>query len=58
MPTETPTRSTETPSWNIQDLTSECDADLDTITTDKQVEIRRIAIALVEDHAVPASSRY
>jgi hypothetical protein len=56
MPTETPTRPANASSWTTQDLTSECDADLDTITADKQVEIRRIAIALVEDHATAPSS--
>jgi hypothetical protein len=56
MPTETPTRPADASSWTTQDLTSECDADLDTITADKQVEIRRIAIALVDDQASTAPS--
>jgi hypothetical protein len=47
MPTKTPTRP-DASSWDPQDLTSERDTELDTITGDRQVEIRRIASELVE----------
>jgi hypothetical protein len=54
MPTETPPRPAEAPSWNAQDLTSERDVELDTVTTDQQVEIRQIATKLVKK-PVPTS---
>jgi hypothetical protein len=56
MPTETPVRATENDSWETQDLTSECDVELDTITADLQVETRRLAAALVEAPAAASSS--
>jgi len=56
MPTDAPTRPPDASSWSTHDLTSERDADLDTITADKQVEIRRIAVALVEDEGSVAPS--
>lgn len=47
LPTETAPRSADASLWDTQDLTSERDAELDTITADEQIQIRRIADELV-----------
>jgi hypothetical protein len=54
MPTETPQRPSEVVSWSIQDLTSECDVQLDTVTADRQLEIRRVAIEIAQKQAPAA----
>ena len=56
MPTQTPQRPSEAVSWSIQDTTSECDVKLDTITADRQLEIRRMATEIAQEQTSPAPS--
>jgi hypothetical protein len=57
LPAETAPRPADAGVWDQKDLTSERDAELDTITADQQVRIRRIAIELVgESSKKPESS--
>jgi hypothetical protein len=57
LPAETAPRAADAGVWDPKDLTSERDAELDTITADQQVRVRRIAIELVgEPSKKPESS--
>lgn len=61
MPTETPPRPADAcvaGSWDTQDLTSQCDVELDTVTLESQRELRRLAAALrdASSSAEPATS--
>jgi hypothetical protein len=57
LPAETAPRPVNAGVWDPNDLTSERDAELDTITADQQVRVRRIAVELVaEPSKEPESS--
>jgi hypothetical protein len=56
LPAQTATRPAETGQWDPRDLTSERDVELDTVTVDQQVRIRRIAIELVKGSKLKAGT--
>jgi hypothetical protein len=58
LPAETAPRPANAGAWDPKDLTSERDAELDTITADQQVRVRRIAIELVGDSSKEPESSH
>jgi hypothetical protein len=56
LPAQTAPRPAEAAQWDPKDLTSERDVELDTVTPDQQVQIRRLAKELTQSPQPTAES--